>query len=174
MQKLWFVRAVEHLADAAEALPASGRANWGPRCGVIESFIAGTDCDIRARPDGLLWCGNPETQLTWMDARPYNRAITPRHGMPVEVTLWIHAAGWRRHGAGGAGRKAEVGGAEDPGGTGSCGGVLVRAAGTCTTWSATISATPSCGRTRRSRWRLPDCPLPVERQKQALEVIRGC
>jgi len=42
--------------------------------------------------DGLLACGVPGTQLTWMDAKVGDRAITPRIGKPVEVqALWINA-----------------------------------------------------------------------------------
>lgn len=89
---LWFVRIVEQLAEATQ-----DKTIWQGKLGqavrnVVESFLAGTDYDIRAREDGLLWCGNPETQLTWMDAKFNGRAITPRHGMPVEINaLWIHA-----------------------------------------------------------------------------------
>jgi predicted glycogen debranching enzyme len=42
--------------------------------------------------DGLLACGEPGVQLTWMDARVNGRVITPRIGKPVEVqALWINA-----------------------------------------------------------------------------------
>ena len=42
--------------------------------------------------DGLLSAGAGETQLTWMDAKPADRAITPRHGKAVEVNaLWVNA-----------------------------------------------------------------------------------
>jgi predicted glycogen debranching enzyme len=42
--------------------------------------------------DGLVACGTPGVQLTWMDARVGNRVITPRIGKPVEVqALWVNA-----------------------------------------------------------------------------------
>jgi glycogen debranching enzyme len=42
--------------------------------------------------DGLLRCGDENTQLTWMDARSDGRPVTPRHGKPVEVNaLWYNA-----------------------------------------------------------------------------------
>src|SRR5207344_1357895 len=42
--------------------------------------------------DGLLACGVPGVQLTWMDARVDGRVITPRIGKPVEIqALWINA-----------------------------------------------------------------------------------
>jgi len=42
--------------------------------------------------DGLIACGIPGVQLTWMDAKVGDRVITPRIGKPVEVqALWINA-----------------------------------------------------------------------------------
>jgi glycogen debranching enzyme len=41
--------------------------------------------------DGLIRCGNPTTQITWMDAKFGETVFTPRHGKPVEVNaLWYH------------------------------------------------------------------------------------
>lgn len=43
-------------------------------------------------PDGLLYAGNEDTQLTWMDAQAYGRPVTPRHGAAVEINaLWYNA-----------------------------------------------------------------------------------
>ena len=42
--------------------------------------------------DGLLWAGNQDTQLTWMDAKAYGKPVTPRHGAAVEINaLWYNA-----------------------------------------------------------------------------------
>ncbi len=42
--------------------------------------------------DGLLACGVPGVQLTWMDAKVGDHVVTPRIGKPVEVqALWINA-----------------------------------------------------------------------------------
>jgi glycogen debranching enzyme len=42
--------------------------------------------------DGLIACGVPGVQLTWMDAKVDNHVVTPRIGKPVEVeALWINA-----------------------------------------------------------------------------------
>ena len=41
--------------------------------------------------DGLLYSGNENTQLTWMDANAYGRPVTPRHGAAVEINaLWYN------------------------------------------------------------------------------------
>jgi len=89
---LWFIRAVERLFVATND-PSIWRGKLGKAVAqVIEAFIEGTDFDIRVEPDGLLWCGNAETQLTWMDAKFQGRAITPRYGKAVEINaLWLHA-----------------------------------------------------------------------------------
>jgi predicted glycogen debranching enzyme len=42
--------------------------------------------------DGLLYAGNAETQLTWMDAKAYGKPVTPRNGAAVEINaLWYNA-----------------------------------------------------------------------------------
>jgi len=59
---------------------------------IIEAFSRGTHFHIHACVDGLIAAGAGEEQVTWMDARVDGRAITPRHGKPVEVNaLWINA-----------------------------------------------------------------------------------
>ena len=59
---------------------------------MFKAFETGTDFDIRADADGFLCCGNPSTQLTWMDAKCGDEVFTPRHGRPVEVNaLWYNA-----------------------------------------------------------------------------------
>lgn len=110
---LWFVRAVEQLAEVTQ-----DHTLWQGKLGravrnVVESFVAGTDFDIQADEDGLLRCGNADTQLTWMDAKFDNRAITPRYGKPVEINaLWIHALRTAaRYEAGTAGEQAATWGA---------------------------------------------------------------
>ena len=87
---LWFMHAVDayvrYSGDDTTyrklLLPACAR--------VIESFVAGTDYDIRVEPDtGLVYCGNDQTQITWMDAKTDGTVFTKRHGAPVEVNaLW--------------------------------------------------------------------------------------
>jgi predicted glycogen debranching enzyme len=59
---------------------------------VLEGLAGGTRYGIRADADGLLACGTPGVQLTWMDAKVGERVITPRIGKPVEIqALWINA-----------------------------------------------------------------------------------
>lgn len=62
---------------------------------IIESFQNGINVDdsnIFMDKDGLISAGTPETQLTWMDAKVGNFAVTPRNGKAVELnSLWYNA-----------------------------------------------------------------------------------
>lgn len=89
---LWFFQALadHHVATGNQALIQE----LFPQLeAIIGQHIAGTLFAIRMDPaDGLLSAGAGETQLTWMDAKPADRAITPRHGKTVEVNaLWVNA-----------------------------------------------------------------------------------
>lgn len=59
---------------------------------IAEAHVKGTRFDIRVTADGLLRCGNPGVQVTWMDAKVENWVVTPRDGRPVEIqALWYNA-----------------------------------------------------------------------------------
>jgi predicted glycogen debranching enzyme len=59
---------------------------------ILNGYTAGTRYDIHMDSDGLLAAGEPGTQLTWMDARAGDYAVTPRVGKPVEIqALWLNA-----------------------------------------------------------------------------------
>jgi len=69
---------------------------------IIAWHRRGTRYSIGMDPaDGLLYAGEPGTQLTWMDVKIGEWAVTPRIGKPVEINaLWINAlaltADWAR------------------------------------------------------------------------------
>lgn len=47
---------------------------------------------------GFLHVGTPQTQLTWMDAMAYGKAVTPRNGYPVELnSLWYNGLCFLNH-----------------------------------------------------------------------------
>lgn len=59
---------------------------------ILEGYSRGTRFGIRADTDGLLACGVPGVQLTWMDAKVGDWVVTPRLGKPVEIqALWLNA-----------------------------------------------------------------------------------
>jgi predicted glycogen debranching enzyme len=59
---------------------------------IVAGYARGTRFGIRMDSDGLLACGVPGVQLTWMDAKVGDWVVTPRIGKPVEVqALWYNA-----------------------------------------------------------------------------------
>jgi predicted glycogen debranching enzyme len=59
---------------------------------ILDWHRRGTRYGIRVDADGLLACGEPGVQLTWMDAKIGDWVVTPRSGKPVEIqALWYNA-----------------------------------------------------------------------------------
>lgn len=94
---LWFVVAVHELleasAQAGRKVSVTARTMLAHAVGeILEGCSRGTRFGIRADTDGLLACGEPGVQLTWMDAKVGDWVVTPRIGKPVEVqALWLNA-----------------------------------------------------------------------------------
>ncbi len=85
---LWFVEAACALDDPAFVR----RELWPALQQIIDCSERGTRYGIRMDADGLLRCGEPGVQLTWMDAKVGDWVVTPRCGKPVEVqALWYNA-----------------------------------------------------------------------------------
>ncbi len=57
-----------------------------------DHYLRGTRNGIRVDArDGLLTCGSPDAEMTWMDTRVATIPITPRSGKPVELSaLWYN------------------------------------------------------------------------------------
>ncbi|GIX06877.1 MAG: glycogen debranching protein [Candidatus Poribacteria bacterium] len=89
---LWFVEAIRRYRQAVPEDPILQK-EWYPLVReILDWHVRGTRYGIRVDGDGLLRAGEPGTQLTWMDAKVGDRAITPRIGKPVEVNaLWYNA-----------------------------------------------------------------------------------
>jgi predicted glycogen debranching enzyme len=94
---LWYAIVVHEFLDAARndgVLTAQRDLLIDTVETILASFLHGTRYGIRGDSDGLLACGVPGVQLTWMDAKVGDRVITPRIGKPVEVqALWLNALG---------------------------------------------------------------------------------
>ncbi|PYV08464.1 MAG: hypothetical protein DMG07_25750, partial [Acidobacteria bacterium] len=77
----------------AKILSAADRQRLHEAVGaILEGYARGTRYGIRMDEDGLLRCGEPGVQLTWMDAKVGDWVVTPRIGKPVEIqALWINA-----------------------------------------------------------------------------------
>ena len=89
---LWYFQAVREYFDATSDVGLI-RELYTVLSGIVDAYVRGTRYNIHVDPaDGLLFAGFPGGQLTWMDARVGDQAITPRTGKPVEVNaLWINA-----------------------------------------------------------------------------------
>jgi predicted glycogen debranching enzyme len=91
---LWFVIAADaYLAgDIGDVTPADRQLLVRAIAAIVAGYQAGTRHGIRVTDDGLLACGEPGIQLTWMDAKVGGTCITARIGKPVEIqALWINA-----------------------------------------------------------------------------------
>lgn len=93
---LWFVIAVHEFLQAAQrthlSLNGDRRKLLAAVDAILDGYTQGTRFGIRADHDGLLACGVPGVQLTWMDAKVGDWVVTPRIGKPVEVqALWLNA-----------------------------------------------------------------------------------
>jgi len=94
---LWFVivagELLERAATRPDVLTPDQHAQLQAAIeSIVSRYAAGTRFGIHADEDGLLACGLVGSQVTWMDARVGDRAVTPRVGKPVEVqALWLNA-----------------------------------------------------------------------------------
>jgi predicted glycogen debranching enzyme len=94
---LWYVIVVYEFLEAAKKQPEF-ETNTATLLSAVDEILAGysvgTRYGIRSDSDGLLACGEPGVQLTWMDAKIGDWVVTPRTGKPVEVqALWLTALG---------------------------------------------------------------------------------
>jgi predicted glycogen debranching enzyme len=94
---LWFVVAAHEFRERLhergdEPDPETEHALDQATAAILAGLEAGTRHGIRADRDGLLACGVPGRQLTWMDAKVGDWVVTPRIGKPVEIqALWLNA-----------------------------------------------------------------------------------
>ena len=93
---LWYVIAVHEFLEAASKnqirLNGDKKLLLAAVEAILNGYRKGTRYKIHADADGLLACGEPGVQLTWMDAKVGDWVVTPRIGKPVEVqALWLNA-----------------------------------------------------------------------------------
>ena len=169
---LWYLHAAAAWREATGDHAGYMEHLKDPCLKIIKAYRTGTDYDIHMDTDGLIAAGNPETQLTWMDAQREGVTFTPRFGKCVEINaLWHH----------GLVRTADAVASDNPKGakdlrslagrvrtsfaeqfTNPKGGLYDRLEPECSLWqpvdeirpnqvfAASLSASPADGRTRRS------------------------
>ena len=91
---LWFVIAAQELLSSAPEVCSVPQTQgiWSAIEAILSGYCKGTRFGIQLDQCGLLACGVPGMQLTWMDAKVGDWVVTPRIGKPVEVqALWLNA-----------------------------------------------------------------------------------
>ncbi len=89
---LWFVHAVKKYLDYTADLSFAETELFHVLTQIIQHYMDGTRYNIHMDADGLIYAGEPGTQLTWMDAKIGDLVVTPRRGKAVEINaLWYNA-----------------------------------------------------------------------------------
>lgn len=89
---LWFVIAADAYLRGGQVAAPDQRALTEAISQIVTGYAMGTRHRIGADRDGLLACGEPGVQLTWMDAKIGDEVVTARIGKPVEIqALWLNA-----------------------------------------------------------------------------------
>jgi predicted glycogen debranching enzyme len=89
---LWFFWAVQEYLKATGDLRGIQTHLLPTMSNIIKAFSEGFVTHVSLQDDGLIWVGNEDTQLTWMDAKVGGKPITPRYGLVVELNaLWFNA-----------------------------------------------------------------------------------
>ncbi len=59
---------------------------------ILYGYRNGCQYNIKMQENGLIYAGEPGKALTWMDAVVFDKAVTPRIGLDVEINaLWYNA-----------------------------------------------------------------------------------
>jgi len=89
---LWFFEAVYRYVEQTGDLDVVKQFAWETMTNIIRFHEQGTRYGIHLNEEKLIQGGDPQSQLTWMDAKVGGEAVTPRHGMAVEINaLWYNA-----------------------------------------------------------------------------------
>lgn len=89
---LWFFEAVRAYLTYTSDFDFVRNDLYPVLADIINWHVRGTRFAIKVDASGLLACGEPGVQLTWMDAKIGDWVVTPRRGKPVEIqALWYNA-----------------------------------------------------------------------------------
>ncbi len=88
---LWYIYAVQ--AFAKHAKPKDIWKDYGTQIKqILDAYLQGMVHNIKMHENGLIYAGDENHALTWMDAKINGKYITPRTGYAVEVNaLWYNA-----------------------------------------------------------------------------------
>lgn len=89
---LWFFWAIQQYVHYSNDWQFVQQELYEDLKGIIQHHLKGTRYGIRVDEDGLIQGGDAQTQLTWMDVKFDDQAVTPRYGKAVEINaLWYNA-----------------------------------------------------------------------------------
>jgi predicted glycogen debranching enzyme len=89
---LWYFEAVRAYVDETGDSEFVRENLYEKLADIVARHLHGTRYNIHVDTDGLLFAGDEDVQLTWMDAKIGDLVITPRTGKPVEIqALWYNA-----------------------------------------------------------------------------------
>jgi len=88
---LWFVWALQQYYIKTKDLKTIEKYFRTTLQNIFNFYKNGTLHNIKMQDNGLLYAGNPEINLTWMDAVVDGKPVTARYGLQVEVNaLWFN------------------------------------------------------------------------------------
>ncbi len=88
---LWFAWAVQQYYLKTDDFESVQTTLWPALKDIFEHYKSGTLHDIKMKEDGLIYAGNKDVNLTWMDANVNGQPVTARYGAQVEVNaLWYN------------------------------------------------------------------------------------
>lgn len=94
---LWFVWALQQYYIKTNNLEQIMTNFWLTLKNIYSHYRYGTIYDIKMSDSGLIYAGNGNTNLTWMDAVIDGKPVIPRYGYPVEVnSLWYNMIGFMK------------------------------------------------------------------------------
>ena len=89
---LWFFWALQEYADTTGEYIETWKDFKKEIVHILDNYKTGTLFNIHMRENGLLYGGQKDVALTWMDAVVDGIPVTPRSGYVVELNaLWYHA-----------------------------------------------------------------------------------
>lgn len=89
---LWFFWALQEYVDFTNSAVASWEHFKDEINHILNAYKEGTLFNIHMKENGLLYGGQYDVALTWMDAMVDGLPVTPRSGYTVELNaLWYHA-----------------------------------------------------------------------------------
>lgn len=89
---LWFFWALQEFVDATDSPVQTWKDFKKEINHILDNYKEGTLYNIHMKPNGLLYGGQEDVALTWMDAMVDGYPVTPRAGFTVELNaLWYHA-----------------------------------------------------------------------------------